>query len=79
MSVGSLVVGVSFGFNLWRPERLFATLVWAAVVLFPGFLVWALMTSFKAKSAATTICLAAASWAFVVFAVWDLYVSHFGW
>jgi hypothetical protein len=79
MSLECLVVGATFGFNLWRPDRSFAIAMWFAVVLFPIFVAWALFRSFKAQSLATTARLALITWAFVVFWLWDVYVVRWGW
>jgi hypothetical protein len=73
------VVGVTFGFNLWRPDRLIAIGLWLAAVLFPAFVAWALMKSFKARSLATTARLALIAWAFAAFWLWEVYVGRWGW
>jgi hypothetical protein len=78
-SIEFFAVGVGFGFNLWRPDRLFAIAVWFAVVLFPGFVAWALYQSFRMQSLATTARLASAAWMFVAFAIWDIYIARWGW
>jgi hypothetical protein len=78
LSVEWLVVGVTFGFNLWRPDRIFAIAVWFAAVLFPAFVAWALMKSLKERSLATTARLAAVTWTFAAFWLWDVYVARWG-
>ncbi len=79
MSLEWLTVGVTFGFNLWRPGRSFAILTWVAVVIFPAFVAWALAKSFKAKSLGITAVLSLAAWTFAGFCLWDLYVGRLGW
>jgi hypothetical protein len=79
MSLVWFIAGVTFGFNLWRPDRLFAILMWAAAVVFPALVAWALAKSFKAQSLATTALLTFAVWAFAGFWLWDVYVARWGW
>lgn len=79
MSLEWLVVGVTFGFNLWRPDRLFAIAMWFACVLFPAFVAWALARSLKARSLATTARWTVAAWGFGAFWLLDVYVTRWGW
>jgi hypothetical protein len=79
ISLDTLVVGVTFGFNLWRPDRPFAITLWFAGVLFPAFVAWALVRSLKAQSLATTARLTLVTWAFVAFWLGDVYVVRWGW
>lgn len=78
-SIEFLITGLTFGFNLWRPDRLFATAVWSGVVALPFAVAWALNWSFKARSLAVTAPVTVVAWSFVAFALWDLYVSRWGW
>jgi len=76
VSFEMLVAGVTSGFSLWLPDRLFAIIQWFAVILFPGFVGWALSRSLKARSLATTIRLAGAAWTLVAFWAWDVFVAN---
>jgi hypothetical protein len=79
MSLGWLVAGVTFGSNLWRPDRLFAIAIWFAGVLFPAFVAWALARSLKAQSLGATARWTVAVWGFGVFLLLDVYVTRWGW
>lgn len=68
---GSLVVGLTFGFNLGRSDRPFAIAMWFAVVIFPGLIVAALRL---AKTRRQLLMWTAAAWAFAGFWVFHNFV-----
>ncbi len=79
ISLEWLVVGVTFGSNLWRPDRPVAITMWIAGVLFPAFVAWALARSLKAQSLATTARWTLATWGLAGFWLVDVYVTRWGW
>jgi len=79
LSLEWLLVGLTFGSNLWRPDRVFAIAMWFAGVLFPGYVGWALTKSFKAQSLATTTLLALIAWGFATFWFCEIYVLKWRW
>lgn len=44
-----LVVGIGFGFNLWRADRPFAIMLWFATVLFPALIVVTLKSTARPR------------------------------
>lgn len=64
VSLMTLYVGLTFGFNLWRADRPFAIALWFAVIMLPALVLAAL----KAKEEPRLFYpLAAISWLFVAF------------
>jgi hypothetical protein len=64
VSLLSLQVGLTFGFNLWRSDRPFAIAMWFGVVFFPVLLLAALRSVERPRR---FWILAAAAWSFVAF------------
>jgi hypothetical protein len=63
-----LIVGLTFGFNLWRLNDLRPTLFWIAVVSFPFLLVVGLQRT--RRSSRASLCLALGAWLYVIVCVW---------
>jgi len=83
VAFGYLVVGLTFGFNLWRVDRPFAIAMWFAVLLFPAFLVATIRSSERPRR---FWALTAAAWCFAAFwAYWNFlwmpwtYGGPWGW
>lgn len=68
MSLGYLVIGLTFGFNLWRADRPFAMAFWFAVVFFPVLLIIAIRSTSNVRRFWSLWLL---SWIFVAF--WAFY------
>ena len=64
VSLGMLMVGLTFGASLWQVDRPFAIAMWFATVLFPALLIVAVRSAIAPRRFYT---LAALAWLFVAF------------
>lgn len=64
LALAMLIVGLTFGANLWRPDRPYAIIIWLALVFFPAFIAFALASK---GSPRRFYILSAIAWLFVAF------------
>ena len=68
---GYLVMGLSFGLNLWRADRPFAIALWFAVVLFPLFIANAMSAT---KTPRQFWIMTGMAWSFAAFWVYHNFI-----